>query len=338
MGGPLEVVCTSCGAREESSPFGRCACGSPYCGSTCQRADWAAHRALCPAMVARPVEGKDLGMVATRRAKLGDLLASEQPVLAVRDAYRKGGKQRFLDSFRELAPEQREAILALYDPGRSNLQLGEEQGGENVEKEQEEQEEQEESAWRILWSNGINVGREGEHVHALYSTLSRINHSCQANTFQRCSGQARTVSFFASRGIAKNQEVTLNYLGSTSVLLTREERRQRLAKGWFFTCTCHVCSLEGDLLILNDNIRKTLASFRDQMEFITNCSPRDYTLGKEEAVAAYEEERKKVGMVAQVGQAVVAALGPTALPMLQEELANIHYTIKHNMSDISYYL
>ena len=53
---------------------------------------------------------------------------------------------------------------------------------------------------------------------------------------------------------------------------------------------------------------------------------------------AVEEEKRKIAMMGFVAKEVVAALGPTCIPMLQEEIANIYYTFKHNMSDISYYL
>ena len=315
------VSCSACQLLEEKEhTFGR----TPKCH---QRA-WPNHKKVCPPVLPRPVEGKELGMVATRKAKEGDLLASEQPIFVLREVYKKDGKQRFLDAFNQLEITKRKELLSLYDPGvnprvPSNETLGDAEA---------------EKAWRILYSNGINVGRDDQQLHAVYATLSRINHSCMANTFQRCSGQSKTVSFFASKEIAKNEEISLNYLGSSSIFLTREERQAELVKGWFFTCTCQICSLQGEQLTLNENIRKTLAKFKDQLLYVTDSSLKDYTAGREEAKEAEEEEKRKIATMGMVAKQVAMTLGPNCIPMLQEEIANIYYTFKHNMSDISYYL
>ena len=54
-----------------------------------------------------------------------------------------------------------------------------------------------------------------EKIAAMILTLSRINHSCQCNTYQSCSGMLRTVEveIIAGRDLVKGEEVTLNYLG-----------------------------------------------------------------------------------------------------------------------------
>ena len=328
-GGMGEVICSACELLEEKElAFGRCTCGAAFCSPKCHQAAWPSHKKVCPPVLPRPVEGKELGMVATRKAREGDLLASEQPIFVLSEVYKKDGKQRFLEAFSQLESGKRNELLSLYDPGVNprtpcDETLGDADG---------------EKAWRILYSNGINVGLESQQLHAVYATLSRINHSCRANTFQKCSGQSKTVAFFASKEIVKNEEISLNYLGSSSIFLTREERQTQLAKGWFFTCTCQVCSLDGDQLILNENIRRTLTNFKDQILYVTNSTLKDYTAGREEAKEAEEEEERKIAMMGTVAKQVVAALGPTCIPMLQEEIANIYYTFKHNMSDISYYL
>ena len=323
------VICSACQLSEEKKDtFGRCTCGAAFCSLKCHKTAWPSHKKVCPPVLPRPVEGKELGMVATRKAKEGDLLASEQPIFVLREVYRKDGKQRFLEAFTQLENAKRNELLSLYDPGvNPRVPCNETLGDAEAEK-----------AWRILYSNGINVGRDDQQLHAVYATLSRINHSCRANTFQRCSGQSKTVSFFASKEIAKNEEISLNYLGSSSIFLTREERQAELAKGWFFTCACQVCSLQGDQLILNENIRKTLANFKDQLLYVTNSTLKDYTAGGEDAKEAQEEEKRKIATMGAVAKQVVFELGPSCIPMLQEEIANIYYTFKHNMSDISYYL
>lgn len=318
--------CSQCDAKEGDTPFGRCVCGLAYCGARCQKAGWPSHKQACPTMVPREVEGRGLGMIATRRSKQGDILATEQPVIKVTEAFSKEGKERFVKTFAALEGGEKEKLLSLYDPGAESR--GPWISGHNADADR---------AWRVFYSNGIGVGTGTETVTTVYPTLSRINHSCRCNTHQRCHGESKSVTVIAGRDLVKGEEVTLNYLGPTSILLSREERQARLSKGWFFTCSCNICSLQGEKLQINQNIRSTLANFKDQIEYIIS-SPTGYMSGKLEARKAFEEEKKKAVLMEKIATAVVAALGPECVFMLKEELETTYFSFKKNMSDISYYL
>ena len=152
-----------------------------------------------------PVLGKGLGVMTTRSWQQGELLAMEQPIVMLKDGHNQDAEQRFCKRFSKFDPETKLKLLALYDSGEGILNSSCDDDSSK--------------AWRIFCSNTMEVGLEDnaglENIAALYPTLSRINHSCQCNTYQSCSGMLRTVEveIIAGRDLVKGEEVTLNYLG-----------------------------------------------------------------------------------------------------------------------------
>ena len=148
---------------------------------------------------------------------------------------------------------------------------------------------------------------------------------------------SRTVEIIAGRDLVAGEEVTLNYLSPTSILMSREERQVRLTKGWFFTCSCSICSLQGGKLQINQDIRSKLENFRDHIISITR-SPKEYMESKGTASYAWTEENKKSAMLGGICLQVVRALGPHCVSMLREELDGLYFSLRKNMADISLYM
>lgn len=73
---------------------------------------------------------------------------------------------------------------------------------------------------------------------AIYPTVSLTNHSCFPNTMRYNSGSACVVR--ASRTIQKGEEVVDNY-GHYYQMAGKKERREGLAKQYFFRCECKAC-------------------------------------------------------------------------------------------------
>ena len=64
----------------------------------------------------------------------------------------------------------------------------------------------------------------------------------------------------ASRNIEKGEEVVVNYLDPYrgKNLLLRFDRMRLLKRSWHFTCICEICSLTGQKLARNEEIKKNI--------------------------------------------------------------------------------
>lgn len=77
----------------------------------------------------------------------------------------------------------------------------------------------------------------GQHGTAVYTTYSRLNHSCSPNTYSFYNNLQGVETLQATRDIAAGEEITVSY---TDLLRTRNQRAASLKK-WGFTCACKCC-------------------------------------------------------------------------------------------------
>ena len=82
------------------------------------------------------------------------------------------------------------------------------------------------------------------HVFCLYSTLSRLNHSCRPNVMLTSitKGAEVVIKAFAIRTITPGDELCMSYL--TDLSQERRLRREVLEQSFHFKCCCGRCSLE----------------------------------------------------------------------------------------------
>ena len=292
----------------------RCSCrGAVYCGvrcaplllpSRCQRAAWRLHRPLCPPVALAEVAGRGLGLLATRAIRPAAVVVREQPLLVF------AGRRldRFLETFARLPAASKEALLALYEPGMEG----------RLEEELEEAMEQAFTssdsrmiraglrAWRILWTNGVAVGEEGaEQVKAVYPTVARMNHSCRPSAVFGLEEGGRTMVITACRGVARGEELLVNYIGTEGLLAAREERRRLLAASWGFECRCEVCSKEGEEAARNEEVRRRLREYREEVSRWVSPDPAH-------VARALALSLERVALMEELGAEVAAAL-PLAL-------------------------
>ncbi|CAG8555942.1 5595_t:CDS:2 [Acaulospora morrowiae] len=74
---------------------------------------------------------------------------------------------------------------------------------------------------------------------AIFMTSSKMNHSCDANTFYQSIGGSRAV-YTATKNILKGDQVTTNYLEKDTILPT-SERRKLLQRTKLLLCDCPRC-------------------------------------------------------------------------------------------------
>ncbi|KAF2369132.1 SET domain [Trinorchestia longiramus] len=90
----------------------------------------------------------------------------------------------------------------------------------------------------ILTTNAFEVKHNGSKVRGLYSSASKMAHSCTANT-KHVFEEDLTIVVIATVPITKGTSITTNY---SQVLWNTMARRQHLKMLKFFLCTCPRCS------------------------------------------------------------------------------------------------
>ena len=59
----------------------------------------------------------------------------------------------------------------------------------------------------------------------------------------------------SSESVNPGEELCTNYIDDFETNYNTQDVRREVLSGWHFTCMCSVCSLSGDELELNNNIR-----------------------------------------------------------------------------------
>jgi hypothetical protein len=93
----------------------------------------------------------------------------------------------------------------------------------------------------IFRSNSFGLGSKSPFYQALFPQIARINHSCVANAQGNFHEGLGHFNIHATRDIAVDEELTLNYLEEHGA--AREARQKQLLDGYGFTCDCPACDL-----------------------------------------------------------------------------------------------
>jgi len=226
------------------------------------------------------IPGKGQGLVATAKLPVGTILITEPPLITTDDD-RETAVEKLKEIARQfslLSPEQKIQILSLHDPGSLGFVLdfalmeisnfATEEVGKAV---------------RIFCGNAISLCNHKEmgiNKSGLYPTISRINHSCVPNVVwswiqsdtKRAIKQVRVI-----REICEGDEILASYCEATDSFPTKVER-QRLLERWRFICKCDICSLTGEELEENDNTRKKITKFDDDVVAMAGLGLIDQSL------------------------------------------------------------
>ncbi len=144
----------------------------------------------------------------------------------------------------------------------------------------------------IFATNAIPYHRCQEAYCAVFPTVCRLNHSCDANAAYKWNNALGKMTVHALRSIGKGAEITVNY-GFDGTAMTRDQRRRRLRASFGFDCACEKCALRGAALRESDerlvDIGTTLqmGSLRDMLAADTEAElarlERRYALTQLEA-------------------------------------------------------
>ena len=120
---------------------------------------------------------------------------------------------------------------------------------------------------KIVHANSMEAENEaGKSVLALYEKQINTNHSCNPHAIKAIvtswesneTGPGDTYVVKVIKDIPENTEVMINYLDDPTDIGSRAERQKWLLENWGFSCKCEVCSLSGDDLAKNEEIRLKL--------------------------------------------------------------------------------
>lgn len=255
-----------------------------------------------------PIEGKGLGLVATRPLRRGDPLMTAYPALLAHrtfiDKVPRRQQHRLLVAAVRLMPDAtREAFLAQAGQGGWWDGSGDEDEllGAKV--------------WDIVWTNsfqmdvGNSVGgketqtqfenadeearlqqyrdKEGHH-YGNFPAVSRLNHDCRPNLAFRMDELLMHHTTVA-RDVAEGEELTISYLDP---FVSYEKRQQRTKASWGFKCTCSICSASPKEIAASDARLKELATIYEALEGFKTSPPGIVTIKKiDRMLALYKKER-----------------------------------------------
>ena len=169
-----------------------------------------------------PVEGKGLGLVATRALQAGSTIFTEDPLFLITREM-KAEVARLLEAYRGLSEETKEKVEQLHDPGETYDKF-------------DAIPEIDPSDRKVLRIIDVNTyGSELAESSGVYETISRINHSCWPNVhYTLVAGRGMEVR--ACRPVARGEELLASYLGQGFELATRRARVEETVRRWSFTC------------------------------------------------------------------------------------------------------
>ncbi|KAI8722452.1 MYND-type zinc finger protein samB [Fusarium sp. LHS14.1] len=170
----------------------------------------------------RDVPDKGKGLIATKPIPRGTRILAEPPLFRSPMTDDRAVKDEILNKVNSLHPAHKATFFAL-----TSLQKYE----------------ADHPAWGIFCSNAL---KEVQGMYGLYPTAARINHSCVPNAHYARNNALGKLTIHAVKDIAEGDEITIFYLNVYNI---RAERQKKL-RG--FTCTCSLCSLEGERLKESD--------------------------------------------------------------------------------------
>ncbi|KAK0463026.1 uncharacterized protein EV420DRAFT_1150872 [Desarmillaria tabescens] len=204
--------------------------------------------------------GKGLGMFATRKIQMGDLIADERPLMVVslspkgfrvapllkEGATQEEKYQYLLDQsegvvrsvFGRMSEESQKVLMGLHnghlhDGSGPILGLVRTNGYGLEDDLKDETKETEMLLEECPDDLKSKVGR----YTSVYKDLSRVNHSCSPNTHRKFHIATFSMQLRAARDIEEGEEILTSYTG---ILLPAAERAEALAP-YGIKCTCRAC-------------------------------------------------------------------------------------------------
>ncbi|KAK3986343.1 hypothetical protein QBC44DRAFT_140287 [Cladorrhinum sp. PSN332] len=225
------------------------------------------------------IEGKGLGVVATREIKKDTILMAEMPLLLsiLEDVDRwesKGFLKLLQRAGNQLPQEKQDEMLGMARQGKGYV------------------------IYDVLNTNSFQVtvgagsgGRRVSHS-GLFTGIARINHACKPNCFTRYSPGTLIMEVVAYRDISPGEELSISY----APLNILSKDRHALLQLWGFNCTCSLCA-DPVASKHSDTQRARIQEILEDLDKPESRTPEKLVANIREV----EELAEKEGMTAQIG-------------------------------------
>ena len=151
-----------------------------------------------------------------------------------------------------------------------------------------------ERVWGIFSANGFQIP---PHDTGIFTTATRINHSCVPNVHHSYNPTLKSETVFAAKDIQPNEELCTTYTGGPASYKTRATRIEGLERRYGFTCDCPACTDQtGDSDARREfmhGIAWGLGEFQKGSEFVADFMPADVSAAlkqSEDLIALLLEE------------------------------------------------
>eukprot|EP00397_Hematodinium_sp_SG-2012_P026240 GEMP01027473.1.p1 GENE.GEMP01027473.1~~GEMP01027473.1.p1 ORF type:complete len:375 (+),score=86.60 GEMP01027473.1:247-1371(+) len=201
-----------------------------------------------------PIEGKGLGMIATRDIKYGELILQEKPVITMYEVGKiQFSKLEFV--VRKLQSDMETQFAVLSEVGKSRVMSLHDMAPQKT-------------LAGIFKTNALARGSGSEDAVLCVET-SRFNHSCAQNVAHAFVEPYERV--YAVRDIKAGEELCTSY---GTLFGTTAERQKFVKNNYGFECTCPACTAPVMLRDQQDRYRQKYDALNDQIAQVGSVDPR----------------------------------------------------------------
>eukprot|EP01084_Bolivina_argentea_P038896 71904_1 len=185
---------------------------------------------------------KGYGLIASKKIKKNAIIFSEKALFSLNIKTSDDPIDKWFDAYNKSSPKTKELIQLLYSKNESWIKYCSEliclfdsvrpkfKGFYSIHD-------------RIITNVYRKMAPNGKMYDVIFNTISRINHSCEANVKLKLR-DVNGCDVVAVRDIQKGEEITSSYLCEEELKMDVIQRRMKLLEEYVFYCECNRCCSE----------------------------------------------------------------------------------------------
>jgi hypothetical protein len=220
------------------------------------------------AFMACSIQGKGIGLVASRDIRIGEEVIRESPLLVLRNGFSS-----------EMATA---AALSLSDSDQTLYnELSDCYSMESSPK----------TAMGIFMTNALPLGSQG-NMGGVFPRIARINHSCRPNMNYHYNSKTGAGSVHALRPILQGEELTQSYIPPCQ---PTADRQAFLFSSFNFKCTCSCCVADPKTKDESDRRRANIQMLSAEAKSLLRSSSSIITNGNDSS--QQETQKRRASMI-----------------------------------------